>query len=253
MKQSLWNIVVLGGGHDKLAQAHGVATKALIPLHGKPIAAYVLDALLESQKVGELVYVGATNPQLHGIDKIVPDAGSFINNLRSGIQTLSHRSKRVLIVTADIPLINAHQIKNLLEEIENSSDSAGLLYPIITKESCESVYPEVKRTYAKIKDGRFTGGNVIVVDSHIIDTFLPTIEQVFQLRKSPLKLAGIIGLGTAFKLMTGQITLKELEDKVSHILGVEARAIITPHAAIGTDIDKEEDIMLAKKVLSPQL
>lgn len=246
----MWNVVVLGGGHDALAQAHGVATKALIPICGRPIAAYVLDALRGSGKVGKLVYVGATSPELKGIDHEIPDAGSLVANLAAGTKALGNLSGRILVVTADIPLITAQEIEILLSELEKQPENTELIYPIVSRSSCEKAYPTVKRTYAKVREGAFTGGNIFIVSGNVIERFLPTIEKVFEYRKSPLKLAQTIGIGTAFKFIAGQLSIGELEKKVSRILDVKANALITQFASIGTDIDKEDDLLLANQILS---
>ena len=60
-----------------------------------------------------------------------------------------------------------------------------------------------------------------------------------------MKLAGLIGWDVLLRLITGRLSVQRLEEKVSGLLGVKARALITPHAAVGTDVDKDADLTLA--------
>ncbi|MCD0157206.1 nucleotide-diphospho-sugar transferase, partial [Deinococcus sp. 6GRE01] len=123
-------------------------------------------------------------------------------------------------------------------------------YPVVRREVCEAAYPGVKRTYARLRDGTFTGGNLFLLDPALIGQFLPRLREVLAARKAPLKLAGLIGPGVLLRLVTGRLSVAALEAKVSALLGVPARALITPHAAVGTDVDKDEDLTLAEAQLT---
>ena len=61
--------VVLAGGDrgDSLAASGGVAAKALLPVAGQPMGAYVLRALRDCEAVGRIVYVGPTEGRLSGL------------------------------------------------------------------------------------------------------------------------------------------------------------------------------------------
>lgn len=245
-----WSAVVLGGGDpgDAFAASHHVNVKPLIPIHGHPIAAYVLHALKNSGLVARIAYVGPTTPELESlIDHRITDHGTLLSNLEAGVDALNkeglHAGERVLIVTADIPMLTAEQVRSVLAA---SPTDAGLVYPVVRREDCERAYPGVKRTYATVRDGTFTGGNLFILDPALIHQFLPKLREVLAARKAPLKLAGIIGPGILLEFVTKRLTIQKLEQKVSQILGVKARALVTPHAAIGTDIDKDADLELAQ-------
>lgn len=239
-----WNAVVLGGGDpgDPFAQAHGQKVKALIELHGQPMAAYVLRALRDSGMVGQIAYVGPTTPEIDAlIDIRVTDRGSLLGNLEAGIAALP-QTARVLVATADIPMLTGEQVRDVLQA---APADAALVYPVVRREDCEAAYPGVKRTYAKVRDGTFTGGNLFLLDPALVGQFLPRLKEILAARKAPLKLAAIIGPGILLKLLTGRLTVRDLEEKISATLHVPARALITPHAAIGTDVDKDSDLQLA--------
>ena len=250
--QARWSAVVLGGGDpgDPFAAAHAAAVKPLIPVAGTPMALYVLRALRDCPLIGRVAYVGPPPPGSEAlIDVRVTDHGTLLGNLEVGVAALAlpeHGQRRVLVITADIPMLTAAMLSEVLE----SAPDAGLVYPIVRREDCERTYPGVKRTYARLKDGSFTGGNLFLIDAALISRFLPRLRDVLAARKQPLRLAALIGWSVLLRLLTGRLRISELEERVSALLEVPARALITPHAAVGTDIDKEDDLTLAERSLS---
>ncbi|MFC4454390.1 NTP transferase domain-containing protein [Deinococcus sonorensis] len=246
-----WNALVLGGGDpgDPFAAAHGVKVKPQIQLEGRPMAGYVLQALRDSGRVAQVAYVGPVpDGQDAGVDLRLTDHGSLLANLEGGARALAEHSgtPHMLVVTADIPLITAQMVQDVLD----SAPDAGLVYPIVRREVCEAAYPGVKRTYARLQDGTFTGGNLFLLDARLISRVLPRLREVLATRKQPLKLASLIGYGVLLRLLLGQLSIQQLETRVSALLEVPARALITEHAAIGTDVDKDGDLELVTRVLS---
>ncbi|MFC3831328.1 MULTISPECIES: NTP transferase domain-containing protein [Deinococcus] len=247
--ETRWSAVVLGGGDpgDPFAAAHGVNVKPLIPVGGIPMAAHVLHALRGSGRIRCVAYVGPTTPEIDAlIDLRVTDVGTLLGNLEAGLEALaatgSAPGERVLVATADIPMLTGDHVRDVLD---SAPPEAALVYPVVRREVCEAAYPGVKRTYARLKDGSFTGGNLFLVDPALVGQFLPRLRDVLAARKAPLRLAGLIGPGVLLRLLTGRLTVHALEETVSGLLGVTARALVTPHAAVGTDVDKDADLILA--------
>ncbi|PTA67671.1 nucleotidyltransferase family protein [Deinococcus arcticus] len=249
-----WSAVVLGGGDpgDPFAAAHGVKVKPLIPVAGVTMAERVLRALRDSGEVARVAYVGPTTPALDAlIDERVTDHGTLLSNLDAGVEALRaaglRPGERVLVVTADIPLLTAAQVRDVLHA---APGDAALVYPVVRRDACEAAFPGVKRTYARLKDGVFTGGNLFLLDPALIGQFLPRLREVLAARKAPLRLAALIGPGILLRLVTGRLSVAQLEARVSGLLGVTARALVTPHAAVGTDVDKDSDLELVERHLN---
>jgi MobA-like NTP transferase domain len=236
--------VVLGGGNqdDPLAQGAGVAVKSLITIAGQPMSTYVLNAL-RAGGVGKIVYVGQTTTALEPlIDVHIPAKGTLLENLQAGLQPLLHEP-RVLIATADIPLLTPAAVQDVLYR----DSGVGLVYPVVPKLAAETAFPGGKRTYARLREGTFTGGNLFLLEPRLIGQFLPRLEYILNNRKNVLRLAGMFGLGALVKLLLGQLTITELEQTVSRILGVPAVALISQFAEIGFDVDKPEDLALVQE------
>jgi GTP:adenosylcobinamide-phosphate guanylyltransferase len=240
--------IVLGGGDadDLVAQQFGVPVKALAIIAGQPMAAYVLRAL-RSGGVERIIYVGPLTPMLEGlIDAQVAAQGTMLENLQAGLAEIGD-AKRVLVATADIPLLTGEAVRDVLAR----DSGAGLVYPVIDMVDSQAMFPTGKRTSAKLREGRFTGGNLFLLEPRLVGDFLPRLEFVLSNRKNVLRLAGMFGVGALVKLALGTLQIAELEASVSRILGVPAQALITKHAEVSFDVDKLEDIAIVLQKLEP--
>jgi len=227
---------VLAGGHanDPLAQKFGVASKTLVPYRGRPLVEYTLEALAQAGL--EVVLVGLSIPLSPPPRVALPDTGSLLANLEAGLKAA--RGDRVLVATGDMPFLREEAVRWVLEH----APPAGFVYTIVAKATIEQRFPGMRRTYARIREGFFTGGNLVIIEKRLFFTALPLLRQALALRKKPLALAQMIGFGTLLKVLLGQADIAGLEARVSQIIGVSARALITPYAEVGVDIDKEEDL-----------
>jgi len=228
--------IVLAGGkaEDPLARKFGVASKALVPYKGRPVVEYTLEPL--SQAGLEVILVG---PQtlLNPAPKLtLSDKGSLIENLEAGIKAAD--GEKVLVSTGDMPFLSGEAVRWVLQ----NAPQAGFVYCVISKETIETRFSGMRRTYVKIREGSFTGGNIVIIDRNLFFTALPLLKRALALRKRPLALAQMIGLGTLLKLVLGTANIPDLEARVSRMIGVSAKALITPFAEVGVDIDKEEDL-----------
>jgi GTP:adenosylcobinamide-phosphate guanylyltransferase len=244
------NAVVLGGGksNDPVAMAAGVSVKALVLLEGRTMAWHVLRALRESGKVDHIVYVGPVSPDfLALIDHNVPGQEGMLENLEAGLQALEQYgpTERAMVVTADVPLLTAAAVRDLFARDPGSA----LVYPVVPERACEKEFPGGRRTYARVREGKFTGGNLFLVEPRLVSQFMPKLRQVIANRKNPFALAGIIGLDILIKFLLGQVRINELEARISRILGVNAKALISEHAEIGFDVDKSDDLEIVRQRL----
>ena len=90
---------------------------------------------------------------------------------------------------------------------------------------------------------------MVLVSPTVLANSQSLMERVVSLRKKPWKLARLLGLTFVFKFFMQQLSLSELERRVSQLLGVRGVAIISPYPEIGTDVDKPSDLELAERVI----
>ncbi|KGQ21791.2 NTP transferase domain-containing protein [Thermus filiformis] len=219
--------IVLAGGRE--AWAGG--PKALYPYRGRLLADWVLAALKEAGL--RVVYVGEDRGLSVRPDLVLPDQGGILENLASA---LPHTEGRVLVATADLP----HLTREAVEYVLAHDPGSALVYTIVPKEAVEARFPGSKRTYARLREGVFTGGNLLLLDRVLFERALPLARKVVALRKNPLALARLVGLDVLLLLLLGRLSLRHLEARAQRILGLEARALVVPYAEVGVDLDRPE-------------
>jgi|Deesub1362A_J573_1020465.scaffolds.fasta_scaffold01099_11 GTP:adenosylcobinamide-phosphate guanylyltransferase len=242
--------VVLAGGKENKLKQYG-ENKALIKIKTKLMIEYVIDALFEVDEINRIVVVGPKDKLATTLKtkvyKIVEASDSILQNLIKGIEAIEGTDK-ILVVSSDIPMVTPKAIKDFLELTRHKD--ADLYYPIISKEDNDKKFPGVKRTYVKLKDGTFTGGNLFLLKPRIIQKCLIQAEKILANRKKPWRIAKILGWMFVIKLLLGTLDIAQLEKRASKVLGIKVLGIKSSYPEIGTDVDKPSDIEIVKRYMA---
>lgn len=254
--------VVLAGGDagDRLAADAGVEAKALLPLGDRPLGAYVLEALRASGVISKVFYVGPTNGRLAGLyDVALPGGARMVDSLSLGLGAALTEAagERLLLLGADIPWVTGEMIERFVRGAAAATTPQGpasLVYPVVTEAAARSQFPHQERTYARLRNGRFTGGNLVLLRREVVPRLLPQIDRVFRARKNPFALAGIVGVDVLLALALGRADIARLERRVGEILGAPVRALVTEDAALAADVDTPAQLpgTLIPNLPSPQ-
>ncbi len=249
----MFDAVVLAGGgkQEPLTEQENVSNKAFIKIYGRSLLAYILKALQESPSVQRIAVVGPVEDlqELYRVGysfEIVPEKGSMLDNLAAGFE-LVDQSRLCLVVTGDIPLINAAVIEEFLALC--APYDQDFYYPILYRETCVERFPETERTYVRLKEGSVTGGNIGLLHP---DWFLNNrvrLEMFISYRKKPLKLLRILPLTLIFKYLRKILSVSDLEAYLSRLLQLKARAVTCDCVEIGVDVDKISDLEAVKQHL----
>ena len=243
------NTIILAG--EKPSPKENVLkNKALMKIKNKYMLEYVLDALRNVKAIDKIVAVGSKDKLEEAlgdkIDYVLEGTDSIVDNAINALE-LFPDEKEALLMTCDIPMITVEAIEHFITESRESG--ADLTYCIVNKELNDERYPEVKRTYVKLKEGYFTGGNAFYLNPEIKDKVRDFFDKMLENRKNPVKMAAILGLGFVLRLALGTLTINAIKDKVDKLLGINAAVIISPYPEIGNDVDKESDIKFVEKYL----
>ncbi|NLO88802.1 MAG: NTP transferase domain-containing protein [Clostridia bacterium] len=248
------NAVVLAGGSasKKLKKHTGVDSEALIPIGEHLMVDYVVRALEKTRFVDRIALVGPVKEleKKYGDSlrvELVEGGSTAIKSVLNGVKAVGF-TEYVVIVSSDIPLISPDALTDFIEACIRTG-RADLYYPIIEKRVSESKFPGAHRTYVRLVEGTFTGGNVFLVRPEIIEPREKLAEELIGLRKSPLALCRLIGLGFVIKYLLGKLTIKEAEEKFSQLLDIKGLAVKCMYPEIGMDIDKPSDLELVEQVL----
>jgi GTP:adenosylcobinamide-phosphate guanylyltransferase len=254
------NALVLAGGipqpDDPLYTYSNGDAKALIDVAGKPMIQWVLDALGNTKQVDNVIVIGlspksgvACKKPLH----FLSNQGRMLANIVAGVNKsleLDKKTEYVLVVSSDIPALKPEMVDWLVNTCMETKDD--LYYGVCTREVMEARFPGSRRTYTKLKDVELCGADINITHVRMATEHLDLWESLIGTRKSPLRQAGIIGLGTLWRVFTRSITLEEVVETVCKRIGIRGRAIVWEHAEPCMDVDKPHQLELLRADLAKE-
>jgi len=247
-------IVLAGGPHDELA-AHtpGAPNKAFVEIAGVTLVERTLRALRSAPSVRRIIVVAP--PQTHGTsplalaDECRPDGERIRDSLRSGLRDLP-RDEDVLVSTSDLPVLTTEAIEDYVARAYASD--ADLTYGCLEKRVHLAKYPQVPHTWAPLRDGTYCGTGFITIRPRVFPSLERFIEQLGRARKNPLHLARLFGMDVLLRFAFRRLSIARAEARASQVIGARVRAVVSPYAEIGVNVDRVSDIALAESLLSPQ-
>ncbi|AKL97135.1 molybdopterin-guanine dinucleotide biosynthesis protein A [Clostridium aceticum] len=241
---------IILAGEGKKDETGFPVSKGAFPMKGIPMIQYVVNCLRSSGCVDTLIAVGNLQdlkPIIDSqVDLLLQQKSSMMDNLLEALSYVEGE-EAVLITTCDIPLIHRDVVKSFIETaLEMKVD---ICYPIVEKQICQKCYPDVKRTYVHLKDGSFTGGNMIVLSPPAIDKIEAPARWMIKYRKNPIKMSRALGFKFILGALFQQLTINGLEGYIEKRFGIRARAVISQYPEIASDIDNIRDVQQMEKYL----
>jgi GTP:adenosylcobinamide-phosphate guanylyltransferase len=248
----MFNALILAGSKERgpLEIVSKVDNKALIMIDGKPVIEYIVDALNNSENIDQILVVGPKNelnPYIgKKVEEILNPGNSILENMEIGLNFFNS-ADNLLLSTSDIPLITPQAIDEFIKICVKRDAFIG--YPIIEKKNIIKKYPNTKRTYIKMKQGIICGGNIAFFKPEVFYQKKEIIKELFDNRKSTWKYAKILGFKFIFKFLFKTLTFKDIEKRVSEIVGYKSIAVQVTYPEIMIDLDKPSDLKLIRKCL----
>ncbi|NLE44782.1 MAG: NTP transferase domain-containing protein [Chloroflexi bacterium] len=228
--------------HDPLAALTQGGPKALLPVAGQPMITHVVNNLVASRYIDRVVIVGmdpdATAPFATQVTYL-DDRGGLVANYEAGLRYVVEHipwCEEILLSSSDIPTI----VPGIVDQFINTcrQTTHDLYYPIVERSVMESRFPGSHRSYLRLAEGEFAGGDILLASPRLEIRNPALWRDLADARKSPLKQARKFGLFTLLKLARGRLSLREAEQRVSQVLGIHGRVIPFEHAEIAMDVDK---------------
>ena len=246
------NAVVIAGGRDKpeLLAAGGARSRSLMLIGGRSMIERTLAALRDAHLVARIAVVApaeiGSTVDACWCDEFRPAVESPAQNLLLGAQAVGE-DRPVLLSTGDLPLLTAQAVDDFVER--GLRTGADVVYPVVSAVHSERRFPVAPRTYARLRDGTFTGGNIVLTRGDFVRTHLELIDRLFELRKHKLRLARFLGWSFLIRFALGRLRLSDLEARGGAIIGGRVAALISSYPEIGFDVDKVDDLELARRAL----
>lgn len=255
-----YHAIVLASGNDALAQHCNVEHKALIPIGTGYLVSNLLRYYSASKQIATLGYVGTPPPVIPDIDTASKDSEYRLDWQVAGGATLSsslqqalaasyrHQSKGdpfLLLSSADMPYLTADVLEQFFytsATILRKDASIDACYVAVSAAACRRDFPEHKRTTIHVLEGEVTGGNMLVIRRSSLVTLVPWFERAYTKRKNPLALAQLIGWEVVWRLLSRRASLPWLEQRISTLLGIKVKVLLSQEASLASDIDSLEQL-----------
>lgn len=243
------------GRIDPLAARHGVEHKCLVPLLGRALIGYVLDAVdaafpgapivVSINDPGALAAEPEARPYLEsGRMTVVPSA---TNLLESVLRASEGARFPLLMTTGDNVLMTPEALRSLHAfALAQGADAAALF---ARKEDVLAAHPEGQPRFWRLRDGEFSGCNTFWVKDR--DAF--RAGEIFrhggQFLKFPRRFIAAFGIGTLIGFRLRLFTVERLLERLSRRFGKRIKVQVASHGELAIDVDTEFSHQVAERLL----
>ncbi len=234
----------------------GAGVKALISFGGRTVLERTLATLRATGRVRRSVVIAP--PEVQGLsaaaaaDAVLPETDSGPGNILSGLEWLRDSADgalpaRALVLTTDLPFLTPQVLVRFLDMCPPDSD---LCLPLVGREEFQARFPGHGRRFVRLHDGAWTIGCAFLVRPAALLANRAHLERVFAARKNQLRMARLLGGGFLLRLLTGRLTLHDIERRCSGMLGCTGRGLCGSPAELAFDIDRPSEYRYAAAQLS---
>jgi molybdopterin-guanine dinucleotide biosynthesis protein A len=249
--------IITAGGisapDDPLYARTGVAKKALISLAGQPMINWIVEALIGSGLIDHIVIVGLKPDELglnHPLLCFIDAREGLLDNVLAGVdkvREINRQAKKILLCSSDIPLITPEIVRGFIEEC--GSQEADVYYAIVEEKTMEARFPGSKRTFVPFRGGRYSGGDLFLIDMVAAKGNVELFRSLTGSRKNYLAQARMLGLGFILRFLLHLMTVDEAAERARQRMNLNARVVVTRFAELGMDLDKPHQYEIIKTEL----
>lgn len=233
------------GAPDPVAQAEGVAHKALALVGGEPMLSRVLRALRAAGV--EYIMVATDEPELVGLalafsaQPIKPGAGPSAS-VAEGFRVAG---APLLVTTSDHALLKPEWVRDFVSDTPADADVSVLL---ARRDTVEAALPETRRTYLRFADGQWSGCNLFLLNTPYAVSAIRLWETVEAERKQPWKIAARLGPRILLSFLFGRLSLAAAIARLGEKVGLDAAAVAARDGLAAVDVDKPSDLVQVRNL-----
>ncbi|MGB2956884.1 MAG: hypothetical protein WBB64_13070 [Anaerolineales bacterium] len=236
-------------------------SKVLLPMLGKRVIDWQLEALQASSYVGEIYLLGLTQSDYPIKDPIhhipINTTSTILEKISAGSKIISKNYpdlQHTIISTGDAPAITTKSIDLFFKELIKHND-ADLLLTGVPEDITLEIFPDHGRVVGRFKDQDIYPGEMFALRHNIFPVLKKEIDQLstrrrqFNRRADTSKLGPILrylarkpGLWLMIiKFLRGILALDELESILSKVYKINIKIAVIPDPGFGMDLDLPED------------
>lgn len=241
--------VVLAGGPVDLNVSPRPPGKGLIPVGGRPLAAWAVQSLSASPRVSRVIVVSpVAELDWPGVDETVAAGEKLMQSFSAGVLSARDHDSPVLVSCGDLPFLSPESVTDFIERCGRRPD-ADIWYCYLRRETSERVFPGVPHTWARLADGTYCGSGMMMLRPRVVAPLEQAMASLTHARKNLLKLASCLGWGTVLAYLLGRLTVPMAEQAGGRLFGVACAAIESPFAETGFNVDDDHSLAEARRRL----
>ena len=239
------------GPEDSVAVAAGVSHKAFADVGGAPMLLRVVRALRAAELVDGITIASERPdlieavPEFRGI-RVLPTAAGPSGTVQAAFRQLG---APLLVTTADHALLQPEWVDHFLSKLPTDADVSAA---VARSEDVEAAAPGVRRTYLKFADGAVSGCNLFYLGAPTAEGAVRFWTRLEAERKRPWRMAMMIGPGVLVDYLARRLTLDAALDLLGRRAGVRAGVVVLPFGQAAIDVDKPDDLALARRLARPE-
>lgn len=230
--------ILIAGGQlpDELRSYSPYSTKALLPVGGRNLLETAVAASLDSGLFDRIVVSG--NAEV--ADNLPEDAeyvqvgADVVDNIMNAYEHLGGHVNDYMVLSPDLPRVSGSGVR---EFITRAQDSGELCLPVVSQADFLTMFPGATNRFEKLDGSRYTMGSCFYITGPVLRQNMPLARDLFRNRKAVHKMAIFFGFGVVWGMLTGRLTLAQLEERAGHLTGAKVRGIRMDDAGIAYDID----------------
>lgn len=248
------------GPSDPVAEAAGVARKALAHVAGEPMLARAIRTLQQCGAVERILVVANSchelkaDPAVHevaedGNVEFLEGAGSPAASILKILEPYTGLFP-VLIATADNPLLSPQVVADFVARSgETDCDATLAVAPMA---AVKKRFPGVSRTFIRLRGEGYSGCNLFCLKNEKALAAVQFWTEIEKNRKRALRFVAAFGLGTLFRVLFRTIGLEAAVERASRVIGIDARPLVLDAAEASMDVDKPEHLVMVEAYLAEQ-
>ncbi len=230
---------------DEISAAAGVAHKSLVPVAGMPMAWHVVRALVESNRIGEIVVVGLAPGEIDFGVAVhhVPNQPNLWASQNAGLRKLHElnpNDRYILALSSDVALLSDEIVNCFIDACAPFTLDA--YWGIVHKDVMLATFPQSKRTYLPLREGSFCSSDLyfgrLSAGFHMQDRARYFIDN----RKNILAQVWELGMPTLFKFLLRRLNIADMIEIAHRIADIRGGPVVLPFAEAGMDVDKPDQL-----------
>jgi GTP:adenosylcobinamide-phosphate guanylyltransferase len=247
------------GTLDPLAERANVSHKCRVPIVGKPLIQWVLDAVAPAFPDAPL-YISIHDPdvimdvpgvkELHASGRLnfCKAQAGIVESVEAAIaQAGSDSAFPLMITTADNVLAEPEYLRGVHEAALASEGDAVVV--LATRESIRAAHPDGQRKFYEFSDMAISNCNVFWLRNRSALAAAEAFRQGGQFAKNRARIAKAFGIWNLIRFRLGWWTLDGAFRAISRRFGVRVVPHVTLDGAFAIDVDNERTYGVAELLL----